>query len=103
MAQVYHYDLSPDEFQRQANHIMELLENQAFKDGFVTDTNVFSRNYSIVLVRQGMFSAWFERYFLGGLGKKQARFQILRNPDVNPPEPTDNSNVQEPDEIEEPK
>lgn len=75
------YNLSPEEFQQQANHIMGLLEAQAFKDGLITEEDAFTKRYSVVLVKPGMFSRWFDRVFMKGVSENAAVFKVFKNPD----------------------
>lgn len=76
-----YYTLDRDDMERQANGIMELIEEQAFKDGLISDPEALSKRYTVVLASPNVFSRWFNRFFMQDVEKGKAVFKVLKNPE----------------------
>lgn len=74
------FSLTSDQMTRLANQVMELLESRAHEDGLLSSDQEFSKRYTIVLAKKGVFSQLFDKLFLGDSDSKQAYFVILDNP-----------------------
>ena len=78
-----YYSLTDAQMTEQANEIMQLIEWRAYEDGLLTDPKALSKKYSIVLVKKGTFTRWFEKMFMPDTTEGQASFVILMNPPSN--------------------
>lgn len=78
-----YYSLTDAQMTEQANEIMQLIEQRAYEDGLISDSQAFSKKYSIVLVKKGTFTKWFEKMFMPDVTEGQAAFVILKNPPSN--------------------
>jgi hypothetical protein len=82
------FTLTETQMNEQANNVMELVEKQLYRDGLITDPNLISRNYTIVLVKKNSVSDWFKKYFLGNVNENSGVFMIFKNAITTPEEPT---------------
>lgn len=72
------YQLDNESMTRNANQVLELLEQALYEDGIISEPNAISKRYVIQLVKPGLLTSFFDKTFMRDVKKDRAAYKVFR-------------------------